>query len=112
MGIDLLHSSMVILKNVFQLDQRASKGKIFLVQVKLDYAEGPVMGKKSSYEDLEGRVRELEGADRDLEQAEETIKSTESVARTVLNSLSAYIAILDENGVIIETNRARDELAR
>jgi PAS domain-containing protein len=112
MRIDPLHSSMVILKNVFQLDQRASKGKIFLGQVKLDYAGGPVMGEKPGYKDLEQRVRELESADRDLKQAEETIKSTESFAHTVLNSLSAHIAILDENGVIIETNRAWGEFAR
>ena len=31
---------------------------------------------------------------------------SESFARTVLDSLSAHIAVLDENGVILETNRA------
>ena len=31
---------------------------------------------------------------------------TDELAITVLNSLSAHIAILDENGVILETNRA------
>jgi DNA-binding CsgD family transcriptional regulator len=31
---------------------------------------------------------------------------TEELARTVLDSLSAHIAILDENGVILETNKA------
>ncbi len=31
---------------------------------------------------------------------------TDELALTVLNSLSAHIAILDENGVILETNRA------
>jgi len=31
---------------------------------------------------------------------------SEELARTVLNSLSAHIAILDENGVILETNNA------
>ena len=30
----------------------------------------------------------------------------DELARTVLNSLSAHIAILDENGVILETNTA------
>ena len=30
----------------------------------------------------------------------------DELAITVLNSLSAHIAILDENGVILETNRA------
>ena len=31
---------------------------------------------------------------------------TDELAITVLNSLSAHIAIIDENGVILETNRA------
>ena len=31
---------------------------------------------------------------------------SDEFARTVLNSLSAHIAILDENGIILETNRA------
>jgi DNA-binding CsgD family transcriptional regulator len=31
---------------------------------------------------------------------------SDPIARTVLNSMSAHIAILDENGVILETNRA------
>ena len=31
---------------------------------------------------------------------------SDPIAQTVLNSMSAHIAILDENGVIIETNRA------
>jgi DNA-binding CsgD family transcriptional regulator len=31
---------------------------------------------------------------------------TDELAKTVLNSLSAHIAILDENGVILETNKA------
>ncbi|MGD9045739.1 MAG: PP2C family protein-serine/threonine phosphatase [Desulfobacterales bacterium] len=35
-----------------------------------------------------------------------TLKYSGSLAKTVLNSLSAHIAILDENGVIIETNEA------
>jgi serine phosphatase RsbU (regulator of sigma subunit) len=35
-----------------------------------------------------------------------TLKYSSSLAKTVLNSLSAHIAILDENGVILETNEA------
>ena len=35
-----------------------------------------------------------------------TLKYSGSLAKTVLNSLSANIAILDENGVILETNQA------
>ncbi len=34
------------------------------------------------------------------------LKYTDSLAKTVLNSLSAHIAILDQNGVILETNGA------
>ncbi len=34
------------------------------------------------------------------------LKYTDSLAKTVLNSLSAHIAILDQNGVILETNVA------
>ncbi|MGD8901339.1 MAG: PP2C family protein-serine/threonine phosphatase [Desulfobacterales bacterium] len=35
-----------------------------------------------------------------------TLRYSGSLAKTVLNSLSAHIAILDENGVILETNEA------
>lgn len=35
-----------------------------------------------------------------------------SYAETILNSLSAHIAIIDENGVIMETNRAWRQFAR
>ncbi|MFP4310022.1 MAG: LuxR C-terminal-related transcriptional regulator [Thermodesulfobacteriota bacterium] len=45
----------------------------------------------------------LEGVD--------SLRHTEPFAATVLNSLSAHIAILDENGVILETNRAWREFA-
>jgi PAS domain S-box-containing protein len=34
------------------------------------------------------------------------------LAKTVLNSLSAHIAIIDEKGIIVETNRAWQEFAR
>jgi len=36
----------------------------------------------------------------------------ETLARTVLNSLSAHIAIIDHNGMILETNRAWNRFAR
>lgn len=39
------------------------------------------------------------------------LRRAEPFAATVLNSLSAHIAILDENGVILETNRAWREFA-
>ena len=36
----------------------------------------------------------------------EPMSFSDELARTVLNSLSAHIAILDENGIILETNKA------
>ena len=36
----------------------------------------------------------------------ESLSFSEELARAVINSLSAHIAILDKNGVILETNRA------
>jgi DNA-binding CsgD family transcriptional regulator len=36
----------------------------------------------------------------------EPLSFSDELARTVLNSLSAHIAILDENGIILETNKA------
>ena len=41
----------------------------------------------------------------------EPLSYSDELARTVLNSLSAHIAILDENGVILETNKAWQEYA-
>jgi DNA-binding CsgD family transcriptional regulator len=37
---------------------------------------------------------------------------SEPLARAILNSLSAHIAILDDNGVILETNAAWEDFAR
>ncbi len=48
----------------------------------------------------------------DSQKAEEIIKQTQAYARTILNSLSAHIAIIDENGRILETNLAWNEFAR
>jgi len=36
----------------------------------------------------------------------EPVSFSEELARTVLNAISAHISILDENGIILETNRA------
>ena len=44
--------------------------------------------------------------DRSKKENDNSSLFTEELARTVLNSLSAHIAILDENGVILETNTA------
>ena len=50
-------------------------------------------------EHLDGRIKR------------ESMGLSDPLAQTVLNSLSAHIAILDENGVIIETNRAWQNFA-
>lgn len=47
-----------------------------------------------------------------LEQEKNRRRDAERFAEAVLNSLSAHIAILDQSGVIIETNRAWKEFAR
>jgi len=48
----------------------------------------------------------------DLEQAEIIVKETQQYAKTILNSLSAHIAIIDHIGMILETNRAWQRFAR
>jgi DNA-binding CsgD family transcriptional regulator len=48
----------------------------------------------------------------DSRKAEKLIKQTRAYARTILNSLSAHIAIIDENGKVLETNLAWNEFAR
>ncbi|SHJ18802.1 regulatory protein, luxR family [Desulfatibacillum alkenivorans DSM 16219] len=48
----------------------------------------------------------------DARQAETIIKETQQYAKTILNSLSAHVAIIDENGMILETNRAWERFAQ
>ena len=67
--------------------------------------KGPGLEKNLSLEELLERLRSLE-----LEK--DRRRDAERFAEAVLNSLSAHIAILDEKGVIIETNRAWKEFAR
>jgi DNA-binding CsgD family transcriptional regulator len=63
------------------------------------------MDQSPSYQELLKRLRELEQESLKRQQAEQ-------FADAVLNSLSAHIAILDQEGVIIETNRAWKEFAQ
>jgi DNA-binding CsgD family transcriptional regulator len=65
----------------------------------------------SRHEKLSRKDQDLEGQLAALRQTVDSLKSAEQFARTVLNSLSAHIAILDENGVILETNRSWQEFA-
>ncbi|WP_248635393.1 helix-turn-helix domain-containing protein [Desulfatibacillum aliphaticivorans] len=48
----------------------------------------------------------------DAKQAETIIKETQQYAKTILNSLSAHVAIIDEKGMILETNRAWERFAQ
>jgi len=48
----------------------------------------------------------------DILKAQKIIKETQRYAKTILNSLSAHIAIIDENGMILETNQAWRSFAR
>ncbi len=47
----------------------------------------------------------------DKEDPEKTAADNLHYARTILNSISAHVAIIDENGVILETNRAWQRFA-
>lgn len=55
---------------------------------------------------------ELQDKIAQLEQEAARGKAAEALAETVLDSLSAHIAILDSQGVILKTNRAWREFAR
>lgn len=46
-----------------------------------------------------------------LEHGRQLARQTQQYARTILDSLAAHVAIIDENGVILETNRAWKEFA-
>ncbi|GBC63290.1 LuxR family transcriptional regulator [Desulfonema ishimotonii] len=59
-----------------------------------------------SNEELSKKIQILEKEMVRLKEAEHTLRLTERFAKSVLNSLSAHIAILDQNGVILETNQA------
>ena len=70
------------------------------------------MAKKPTYEELEQFVKELEKevVQHKLAQnvggAQESLHLETQFFKSILNSLSANIAILDQNGVIAETNQA------
>jgi DNA-binding CsgD family transcriptional regulator len=64
------------------------------------------MQPKPSYEELSKRVKELEEEASNYREAAESLKLTGQYINVAIDSLSANIAILDENGVILETNRS------
>ncbi|UCE82713.1 MAG: helix-turn-helix transcriptional regulator [Deltaproteobacteria bacterium] len=69
------------------------------------------MTPKPTYEELLQRVQRLEQEARKLKEAEVSLRLTEQYANAAINSLTANIAILDKNGVILETNQSWQNFA-
>lgn len=69
------------------------------------------MTPKPTYEELLQRVQQLEQEARKLKEAEVSLRLTEQYANAAINSLTANIAILDKNGVILETNQSWQNFA-
>jgi diguanylate cyclase (GGDEF)-like protein/PAS domain S-box-containing protein len=63
--------------------------------------EGLCLGRRESNRDITSR-----------KQAEEALRESERFARATVNSMTGEIAILDENGVIIDVNHAWSQLAQ
>ncbi|MDQ3712316.1 MAG: CHASE3 domain-containing protein [Acidobacteriota bacterium] len=68
---------------------------------------------------VDERTRELSKTNADLivevekrEESEETLRESEIFTRTILDSLSAHIAVLDENGKIVATNEAWENFGK
>lgn len=60
-------------------------------------------------------IMEVQAASRDIserKEAEAEIRAAQQFAQNTVDALSAHIAIIDENGLIIATNRTWDEFAR
>lgn len=59
-----------------------------------------------TYEQLLQRVKELEDEAHQLDEARKSLRLSGQYINVAMDSLSANMAILDENGVILETNRS------
>jgi DNA-binding CsgD family transcriptional regulator len=59
-----------------------------------------------TYEELLQKVKELEDEALQFEEATESLRLSGQYINAAMDSLSANVAILDENGVILETNRS------
>jgi DNA-binding CsgD family transcriptional regulator len=71
-----------------------------------------MMKEMATYDQLLEKVERLEQEASRLRKTEASLYLTERLAAGILHSLSAHIAILNEQGVILETNRAWKEFAR
>ena len=64
------------------------------------------MASAPTYEELLQRVKELEDEALQVEEATRSLRLSGQYINVAMDSLSANMAILDENGVILETNRS------
>lgn len=64
------------------------------------------MNSRPSYEELLNRIEELEEEASKYRKAAESLRLTGQYVNVAIDSLSANIAILDEDGLILETNRS------
>lgn len=70
------------------------------------------MPKYSPYVEFLKSLQRYEKDPSKMKETEKTLKLIDWFAHVVLNSLTAHIAILDENGVIIQTNQSWREFAQ
>jgi len=70
------------------------------------------MDNSSRHDELLTKVRQPGTEATNREESGESLRISERYVNAAINSLSAIIAILDENGVIIETNRSWQTFAR
>jgi PAS domain S-box-containing protein len=74
-----------------------------------------ILTTKVPLRDSQQRIVGLVGVGRDitdLKQAQEALRESEALNRTVLNSLTAHIAVVDKKGVIMVVNEAWERFAR
>jgi DNA-binding NarL/FixJ family response regulator len=64
------------------------------------------MKSSPSYEELSNRVKKLEEEVAKFKEVAQSLELTGQYVNVAIDSLSAHIAILDEHGVILETNRS------
>ena len=64
------------------------------------------MASTPTYEELLQKVKDLEDEAHQVKEAKKSLRLTGQYINVAMDSLSANMAILDENGVILETNRS------
>ncbi|UCF01802.1 MAG: hypothetical protein JSV14_15790 [Deltaproteobacteria bacterium] len=64
------------------------------------------MASAPTYDEMLQRVKKLEAEDLKVKEATKSLRLTGQYINVAMDSLSANMAILDENGVILEANRS------